>query len=198
MLHSVVAKKAVKLNKKYVIHFFVIGLLGGCIMAPSTKPVDTTSEPSPPPTTPVVDTLKQEERVPNLSLPNPKISLVNTLLGHTSSVRSLAISPDNTTIVSGSYDNTIKVWDLATGQLKATLTGHSSEIESVAISTDNSTIVSASGDKTVKVWDLKTGELKATLTNHKDWIWSVAVSSDNTAIVSGTTDNIINLWKVSP
>ncbi|NES72560.1 MAG: WD40 repeat domain-containing protein, partial [Okeania sp. SIO2D1] len=63
-----------------------------------------------------------------------------------------AISPDGQTIVSGSYDNTIKVWDLATGNLKATLTVHSWYVNSVAISPDGQNIVSGSHDKTIRVW----------------------------------------------
>ncbi len=70
-------------------------------------------------------------------------------------VHSVAISPDGRTVVSGSADKTIKVWDLASGSLKATLTGHSGWVFSVAISPDGRTVVSGSWDKTIKVWSAR-------------------------------------------
>ena len=95
--------------------------------------------------------------------------LLSTLGGHTGGVyggayggvKSVAISPDSTKVVSGSggYDNTIKVWDLNTGKLLSTLKGHNDHIYSVAISPDNTKIVSGSYDNTIKVWDLNTGKL---------------------------------------
>ena len=64
--------------------------------------------------------------------------LLNTLEGHTSSVSSVAITPDGTKIVSGSYDKTIKVWDIASagGRLLNTLEGHTGSVSSVAITPD--------------------------------------------------------------
>ncbi|NEP76760.1 MAG: tetratricopeptide repeat protein [Okeania sp. SIO3B3] len=113
---------------------------------------------------------------------------------HTDNVWSLAISPDGQTIVTGSGDNTIKVWDMATGNLKATLSGHTSWIRSVAISPDGQTIVSGSYDKTIKVWDMAKGNLKATLSGHTDNVNSVAISPDGQTIVSGSDDKTIKVW----
>jgi len=74
-----------------------------------------------------------------------KQALIMTLEGHTYTVDSIAISSDNSKIVSGSEDKTIKVWDLNTGRLLNTLEGFSSRINSVAITSDNSKIISGSG-----------------------------------------------------
>ncbi|MCU0516729.1 MAG: protein kinase [Oscillatoria sp. Prado101] len=60
--------------------------------------------------------------------------LKNTFTGHTDWVDSVAISPDGKTLVSGSYDKTIKIWNLGTGKLQKTLTGHTDGVFSVAIS----------------------------------------------------------------
>ena len=67
-------------------------------------------------------------------------------------VRSIAISPDGQTLVSGSGDKTIKVWELATGQIVHTLIGHTGPVSSVVISPDGQTFVSGSKDYTIKIW----------------------------------------------
>ena len=81
--------------------------------------------------------------------------IIKTFKGHTSWVGSIAISPDNQKIASGSDDNTIKLWNLQSGKLLKTLKGHTSSVNSVAISPDNQKILSGSDDKTIHLWDLK-------------------------------------------
>ena len=111
-------------------------------------------------------------------------ALIRVLAGHTDSVSSVAFSPDGSRIVSGSHDNTLKVWDAASGAELATLTGHWSWVRAVAFSPDGRRIVSGSGDKTLKVWDAATGVELATLTGHTDWVQAVAFSPDGSRIVS--------------
>lgn len=82
----------------------------------------------------------------------PLFQAAQTLTGHDDIVQSVSISPDGSTFVSGSDDNTIKIWDLATGRLRQTLTGHEHWVSSVSISPDGSTLVSGSADKTIKIW----------------------------------------------
>ena len=77
-----------------------------------------------------------------------------------------AVSPDGTWIVSASYDNTLKIWDAATGAERATLTGHTGSVNGCAVSPDGTWIVSASDDNTLKIWDAATGTERATLTGH--------------------------------
>jgi len=156
--------------------------------------------------------------------PKPKPQnwrLVHTLKGHSSSVYSVAISPDGQTLASGSSDKTIKLWNLATGQqnpslselLKPaiaiklwnlatgqqirTLQGHSGSVYSVAISPDGRTLASCSDDKTVKVWDLATGWEIWTLNRHSDWVWSIAISPDGQTLASVSRDDTIKLWNLA-
>ncbi|HEY9633193.1 MAG TPA: WD40 repeat domain-containing serine/threonine-protein kinase [Coleofasciculaceae cyanobacterium] len=126
-----------------------------------------------------------------------KQALINTLTGHSDIVRSIAISPDGQTIVSGSNDQTIKIWQLSSGILRRTLSGHTSWISTVAISPDGQTVVSGSGDTTIKVWQLSTGKLLRTLTGHSRSVYAVAISPDGQTLVSGSSDNTIKIWQLS-
>ena len=79
------------------------------------------------------------------------------LSGHTDWVRSLAFSTDGTSLVSGSDDMTIKLWDMQTGGVVKTFHGHTTDIYSVSISADHAIIASGSHDNTIRLWDIQTG-----------------------------------------
>jgi WD40 repeat protein len=79
------------------------------------------------------------------------------LSGHTDFVRSLAFSSDGTSLVSGSNDCTLKLWDVQTGGVVKTFHGHTDNVLSVSISADCTTIASVSEDKTVCLWGIQTG-----------------------------------------
>ncbi len=102
-------------------------------------------------TTPTIQQPKNKAPV-LLPLPVEQLMLLLTLTGHTDAVVSVAISPGGQTLVSGSNDNTINVWELSTGKLVRTLTGDADAVYSVAISPDGQTLVSGSRDNTIKVW----------------------------------------------
>ena len=125
-----------------------------------------------------------------------ELAVTNSLIGHSESVLSVAISPDGQTVASGSGDRTIKIWQLRTGELVNTLYGHSSWVSAVAISPDGQTLVSGSGDNTIKIWQLRTGQLLRTLTGHSKWVNSVAISPDGQTLVSGSGDNTIKIWQL--
>jgi parallel beta-helix repeat protein len=95
------------------------------------------------------------DRVGNVSqIFSATIRLITTLTGHTKGVNSVAFSPDGRLLASGSYDATIKLWEVATGSLVRILTGHTGGVESVAFSPDGRLLASGSGDKTIRLWDI--------------------------------------------
>lgn len=125
-----------------------------------------------------------------------------TLKGHSSWVDAVAISKDGQILVSGSYDNTIKLWDLPTGKSVYTLVGHSSSVHSVAISADKKTVVSGSDDGTMRVWNAATGELirtvkdSASQRNTATKVQSVSISQDGQKFVSGGDDRTVKIWQL--
>ncbi len=82
------------------------------------------------------------------------------------SVSAVAVTPDGRHVVSGSEDNTLRVWDLASGETVRTLSGHTDAVMAVAVTPDGRQAVSGSGDKTLRVWDLASGETVRTLSGH--------------------------------
>jgi WD40 repeat protein len=83
--------------------------------------------------------------------------------GHTGSVSSLVFSPDGNYFISGSLDNTIRIWSAVTGQEIRTLTGHTGRVLSVSYSPDGRQIASCSNDKTIKFWDASNGNVIRTI-----------------------------------
>ena len=102
--------------------------------------------------------------------------------------------PNGTTLASGSFDYTVKLWDVATGIRIATLGGHGDRVSSVAFSSDGTALASGSFDQTVKVWDLGTRTNTATLEGHAGRVRSVSLSTDGKALASGSDDGTVKLW----
>ncbi|RYP12752.1 hypothetical protein DL767_011135 [Monosporascus sp. MG133] len=119
---------------------------------------------------------------------------LQTLEGHSGSVKSVAFSPDGSRIVSGSEDCTIKIWDAKSGKEVHTLKGYRFSVASVAFSPDGSRIVSGSEDRTIKIWDTKSGKEVRTLEGYWSPVKSVAFSPDGSRIVSGLYNDTVKIW----
>jgi WD40 repeat protein len=118
--------------------------------------------------------------------------------GHSALVWSVTFSPDGKILASGSRDNTVKLWDVATGAELRTLEGHSDYVNSVAISPDGKTLASGSRDSTVKLWDVATGTAMRTLGIGHSWrINSIAFSPDGNTLASAGEDKTVKLWDVA-
>ena len=118
-------------------------------------------------------------------------------IGHSYWVSAVAFSPDGHLLATGSLDNTIKIWDVASGREIRTLNGHSSGVRSVAFSPDGRSLASGSYDTTVKLWDVTSGRELRTFSGHSDRINSVAFSPDGRVLASGSKDRTIKLWDVA-
>jgi len=126
--------------------------------------------------------------------------LLHTLTGHNDGVYGVAIEAD--TVVSGSFDKTVRLWDRASGNLLVELPGHTGSINGVDASEDGSIIVSASSDKTVKVWQFNkntnAGSLVETLNGPTQAMYATAISDDGRFVVGGCLDGTVTVWDRSP
>jgi WD40 repeat protein len=172
---------------------------------PKTSPPTATPaplampQPSPPPapspvTMPV--TIADSDKAPERLSESDNWQCVRVLSGHQSWVTAVAFNPRSATLVSGSLDDTIKVWDLQTGAEMVTLQGHPRGVNDLRISTKGQVLVSCGDDGTVKVWNLSAGRLIHTLEGHARDVTSVTIGHKGWILASGSKDKTIKLWKL--
>jgi WD40 repeat protein len=118
-------------------------------------------------------------------------TIVQQLIGHTDRITQLAIQDQ--TLISGSADGTIGLWDLGSGQLQTRLTGHRGPISAIAISPEGDTIVSAALDRTIRIWQRPTGKIQRIyqLTSH---IHSLAIHPTQPIFWSGDHQARLSIW----
>jgi tricorn protease-like protein len=106
----------------------------------------------------------------------------------------VAFSPDAKRLASGGNDNSVKIWDCATGKELLSFKGHADSVSSVAFSPDGKCLASGSNDQTVKIWDAATGkELLSLKDDHYGVVYSVAFSPDGQRLASGNS-NTVKIW----
>lgn len=114
--------------------------------------------------------------------------------GHMGWVRSLAVEPDNQWFASGSADRTIKIWDMASGQLKLTLTGHISAVRGLAVSPRHPYLFSCGEDKMVKCWDLEQNKVIRHYHGHLSGVYTLALHPTLDVLITGGRDGVARVW----
>jgi WD40 repeat protein len=130
-------------------------------------------------------------RFASLTPPGP---LLQTLVGHTGPVSVAAVFADGSRALTGSRDNTLRLWDLKTGETLRTLKGHTGPVKSVTVLAAGRRALSGSDDNTLRLWDLETGETLRTLEGYV-----VGVSPDGTRALFncgfyGRRARVTRLW----
>ena len=115
---------------------------------------------------------------------------------HTKSVRSVAISPDGTVVASGSWDGTVKVLDIASGEEKTAYLKYEKKIYTVAFSPNGEWLAIAGESGSVHLWDWKKADSHAQLLDqHAAWVSAVAFDPTGTRVVSGSGDGSLQIWE---
>jgi len=117
--------------------------------------------------------------------------------GHEGRVTSAAFSPDGTRAASGARDNTVIIWDVATGTVLHRMEGHLDWVWDVAFSPDGATLLSASQDNTLILWDVESGEPLRQFEGHSDAVRSLSFSADGQTALSASQDASLILWDIT-
>jgi len=121
------------------------------------------------------------------------------LTGHSHYVQDVAVSSDGQYALSGSWDGTLRLWDLKTGKTTYKFIGHTKDVLSVAFSADHRQIVSGSRDKTIILWNT-IGRLMFTIQEdgHREWVSCVRFAPVQIPlIVSAGWDKVVKVWNLN-
>lgn len=128
------------------------------------------------------------------STPWQNTRLIITFKNHQHLVKTLAISNNNYGLISGSFDHTLKIWNLKTGQLLKTLS-ETGQVHAIALCNQGKTLFSSSTDKTIKVWNINLYQVEQILQEHDAWVRCLALSKDGKTLFSGNDRHQINVWQ---
>lgn len=129
------------------------------------------------------------ERVPK--------GLVAIAKGHRGWVMTVNFSPDGKTLASGGQDNSIILWDVASGKQRRSLQGHGDYVRHLAFSGDGKLLATASADRTIKLWDAETGAERHTFRGHGAVVFAVAFVNEKNQLASVSHDGLLKLWDVA-
>ncbi|KAH8724716.1 WD40-repeat-containing domain protein [Phaeosphaeriaceae sp. PMI808] len=110
-------------------------------------------------------------------------------------IRSVCFSPNGMFLATGAEDKVIRVWDIASRQIKHQFTGHEQDIYSLDFARNGKTIASGSGDRSVRLWDLERNEQVANF-SIEDGVTTVAISPDNRFVAAGSLDKSVRVWDI--
>jgi hypothetical protein len=122
---------------------------------------------------------------------------IRTISGHEGSVASMAYTPDGRSLLSGSWDRTMRLWDLSTGNQLRVFDGHRNVVYGVAVLRNGRQAVSAGDDRQLKFWSLGDPHPLRELKGHQGEVWSVALLPDDSGALSGSLDCTLKLWSLA-
>jgi len=134
---------------------------------------------------------------PSLTIPGGP--LLRILAAHTGGVTAVMVTTDGKEALSASEDNTLKLWDLASGRNVWTATGHTSGVSAVVVTLGGEKALSGSRDKTIKLWNLTTQAAKDVLTmaGHTGPVRGVALTQDGKRALTASEDKTVKVWDLA-
>ncbi|KAI5891541.1 WD40 repeat-like protein [Schizophyllum commune H4-8] len=125
---------------------------------------------------------------------HPPWKLVRVISGHLGWVRSVAVEPGNKWFATGAGDRVIKIWDLASGELKLSLTGHISTVRGLAVSARHPYLFSCGEDKMVKCWDLESNKVIRHYHGHLSGVYALDLHPTLDVLVTSGRDASARVW----
>ncbi|KAI0922444.1 pre-mRNA-splicing factor prp46, variant 2 [Taiwanofungus camphoratus] len=125
---------------------------------------------------------------------HPPWKLMRVISGHLGWVRSVAVEPGNKWFATGAGDRVIKIWDLASGELKLSLTGHISTVRGLAVSPRHPYIFSCGEDKMVKCWDLEANKVIRHYHGHLSGVYALSLHPTLDILVTAGRDASARVW----
>src|SRR5439155_58862 len=116
----------------------------------------------------------------NPNFPAPFRDQALLLAGHEDGVSAVAVAANGRTVLSGSFDRSVRLWDLDTGQELSRFNGHTAPVLAVALSADGRRALSGGLDQTVRLWDVGTGRELRRFENFRSGVTAVAFAPDGT------------------
>jgi WD40 repeat protein len=133
----------------------------------------------------------------------PNFALERTLKAHSGWVTTIAFSADGQRLASGSWDRTVKFWEVASGEKLSTVTSNMKEVQSLVFSRDGHWLATENSANTAVLRDANTGQEIRALPSNKalgalgsNWVYSIAFSPDGRWLASGVDDKTVRLWDV--
>ncbi|MGH0116990.1 UNVERIFIED_CONTAM: hypothetical protein FKN15_024935 [Acipenser sinensis] len=115
--------------------------------------------------------------------------------GHDKDINSIAISPNDKLLATGSQDRTAKLWSSADLSLLGTFEGHDASVLKVIFVSRGTQLLTSGSDGLLKLWTIKTNECVKTVDAHEDKIWGLHGNKKDDLVVTGSADSCITLWK---
>jgi WD40 repeat protein len=113
-------------------------------------------------------------------------------------VASAGFSPNGQRVITGSWDNSAKIWNVDSGRVDIKLEGqHAGYVNAVAFSPTGDTVLTASDDHSTKLWDAKSGQVLRTLTGHTDRVRDAVFSADGSLVLTASNDATARLWNTA-
>ncbi|BDI29253.1 hypothetical protein CCAX7_13040 [Capsulimonas corticalis] len=114
------------------------------------------------------------------------IKPTHVFTGHTDEVTAVAFAPGGARFASGSKDNTVRLWEISTGEELETYQGHTRPVTSLAYSRKDNLLLSGSMDGTIRVWDLDSDDLPRIFIGAGDPVMDIAMSADGTHVLAAS------------
>ncbi|KAI0338711.1 WD40 repeat-like protein [Trametopsis cervina] len=125
---------------------------------------------------------------------HPPWKLMRVISGHLGWVRSVAVEPGNKWFATGAGDRVIKIWDLASGELRLSLTGHISTVRGLAVSSRHPYLFSCGEDKMVKCWDLEANKVIRHYHGHLSGVYALSLHPTLDVLVTSGRDASARVW----